>query len=78
MAANSAVGDVNAVYLQTFDQLGNKYQTKINTTKSTITRTTTYSQVNAAMRNLVSLSSNTYEDTLLITAISVNTEVEGG
>lgn len=77
MAANTQVGDVNAVYLTTFDQLGNKFETKINTTKSTLKRTATYNEVNSAMRQLVSMSTNTYEDTLLITAISVNAEVEG-
>lgn len=77
MAASSTVGDVNAVYIKSFDQLGNAFQTRVNTNKSTIKETTTYSEVDTAMRQLISMSTNTYEDTLLITAVSVNAEVEG-
>lgn len=77
MAASSSVGEVNAIYINSFDQLGNKYQTRINTNKSTIKADSTYSQVNTAMRQLISMSTNTYEDTTLITAISVNAEVQG-
>lgn len=76
MAASATIGDVSAVYLVSNDQLGNRYETKINTTKSTIDENTTYQQVDTAMRQLASLSTNTYDDTLLITSVSVNYEME--
>jgi len=76
MAASATIGDVSAVYLISNDQLGNRYETKINTTKSTINEETTYQQVDTAMRQLASLSTNTYDDTLLITSVSVNYEME--
>lgn len=76
MASSTTVGDVNAIYLKSNDQLGNAYETRINTTKSFLKPETTYGQVDTAMRQLTSLSSNTYEDTLLITSVSVNFEVE--
>ena len=77
MAATDIVGDVSAVYLVSNDQLGNRYETRINTNKSTINGETTYQQVDTAMRQLASLSTNTYDDTLLITSVSVNYEMEG-
>lgn len=76
MAANSPVGDVNQIYLKTHDQLGNEIQTLITNTKARVKSTATYSQMDSAMRAVAALSTNTYEDTLLITAVSVNYEVE--
>ena len=76
MAASTTVGDVSAIYLKSKDQVNNEYETKINTTKSFLKPETTYSQVDTAMRQLCSLSFNTYDDTLLITSVSVNYEME--
>ena len=76
MAASATVGDVSAIYLKSKDQVDNAYETKINTTKSFLKPETTYSQVDTAMRQLCSLSFNTYDDTLLITSVSVNYEME--
>lgn len=76
MAANSPVGDVNQIYLKTQDQLGNEIQTLITNSKARVKSTATYTQMDTAMRAVAALSTNTYQDTLLITAVSVNYEVE--
>lgn len=69
MAANTPVGNVTQMILKSADGNGNNYETKL---PFVINSTATYEKVDAAARALSSLSTNTYQDTLLITQVSVN------
>lgn len=72
MAANDSIGQVQTIYLQSDDNIGNHYDTNINGRNMTVNYNATYQQVDSAMRALNGLTTNTYVDTQLITAISVN------
>lgn len=72
MAANDAVGRVNAMKLKTTDALGNDVETQINNGRLFVNPNTTYAKVDTFARALANMSTNTYEDTDLITVISVN------
>lgn len=74
MAAGTAIGKVQTMYLVTTDALNESYETNISK-GFTVNPTATYAQVNVANRALVNLSTNTYQDTKLITEISVNEEI---
>ena len=69
MAANTPVGNVTQMILKSTDASGNDYETKL---PFAINSTATYEKVDAAARAINSLSTNTYQDTLLITQVSVN------
>jgi len=69
------IGNVQTMYLQTTDQLGNKYETNISKGFS-VNGAATYQQVDTAVRALAELSTNTYGDTVLITSVSVNEKLE--
>lgn len=70
--ASDPVGNVTEMYLLSNDQLGETYQTRITGTKCMVKPSATYEQVDTALRGLANLSTNTYNDTILITSISVN------
>lgn len=72
MAATDSIGQVQTIYLQSVDNIGNQYDTNINGRNMTVNYNANYQQVDAAMRALNGLTTNTYVDTKLITAISVN------
>jgi len=74
MAAGTAVGQVQTMYLVTTDALENVYETNISK-GFTVNSAATYAQVNTANRALASLSTNTYSDTKLVTNISVNEQI---
>lgn len=73
MAANSAIGNVETMYLISNDSYDNRYETNISK-GFTINQNATYQQIDTANRALTGLIKNSYEDTQLITRISV-TEV---
>lgn len=75
MAATDTVGQVQAIYLNSVDNLGTQYETNINGRSTTVNPNATYEAMNDAMRVLNSLTTNTYIDTKLITAISVNEKI---
>lgn len=70
----SAIGNVQEMYLLTSDQLGNNYKTRVGS-GLTINPEKTYQEIDTAQRALANLSYNTYEDTQLITAVSVNEKI---
>lgn len=72
MAATDSIGQVQAIYLKSVDNIGTQYDTNINGRNITVNYNATYQQVDSAMRALNGLTTNTYVDTQLITAISVN------
>lgn len=72
MAATDSIGQVQAIYLQSVDNIGTQYDTNINGRNMTVNYNANYQQVDAAMRALNGLTTNTYVDTKLITSISVN------
>lgn len=65
------IGTVETVYLITADTLGKQYETNISK-GLVINALATYQTVDTACRALAALSTNTYEDTNLITRVSVN------
>lgn len=67
----AVIGDVTEMYLVTTNQLGNTYKTKIGGNFQ-INPEKTYQEIDTAQRALAGLSSNVYQDTILITSISVN------
>lgn len=72
------IGNVSIMYLKSYDALGNTYET--NVSKGFIVKSTaTYQEVDTAVRSINSLTTNTYDDTILVTNISVNDVLaEGG
>lgn len=72
MAATDSIGQVQTIYLQSVDNIGTQYETNINGRNMTVNYNANYQQVDAAMRALNGLTTNTYVDTKLITSISVN------
>lgn len=74
MAASSYVGNVQTVQIISIDSLENKYTTTLNSRIKPLTNAT-YSNIDSSTRSLISLSENTYQDTHLITDISVNEEI---
>lgn len=71
----ATIGDVQTVYIMSLDNLGNFYQTNVSKGFQ-VNPDATYQQVNDAMRALNGLTTNTYQDTTLITAVSVNGKIE--
>ena len=62
MAILTNIFSIDATYLKTTDSFGNTVQTKI---WGTLTRETTYANIDTAIRALCSLSRNSYDDTIL-------------
>lgn len=76
MDANSAIGNVDYFIIKSTDNLGEVYETTPNK-KFIPNQEATYSQVDTAMKALVTLSTNTYTDTICVTNISVNEVLAG-
>lgn len=72
MAATDTIGVVQTIYLKSVDNIGNQYETNINGRNMTVNYNANYQQVDAAMRALNGLTTNTYVDTNLIAVVSVN------
>ena len=66
------VGNVTDLVLKTTDNLSNNYETTITTKKLGVNMMATYQQVDTFSRQLAALTTNTYNDTDLITVVSVN------
>lgn len=76
MAANSPIGSVTKFLVKTITPLGETQETTLNTNLEANTEAT-YEQVDTAVRALMALSGNTYDDTICVTNISTNAEVSG-
>lgn len=71
MSASSAIGQVDKYILKTLDSMGEANETVISK-GFTVNNTSTYQQVDTASRAIAALSKDTYNDTILVTNISVN------
>lgn len=71
MDSNSSVGNVTTYYILTTDGLGEEKETNISK-GFTVNPETTYAQVDTASRAIANIMTNTYQDTILVTKISVN------
>lgn len=67
----ATIGNIATYQLLSYDQLQNTYETNISK-GFTINGGATYRQVDTASRALIGLTNNTYDDTNLITEVSVN------
>lgn len=67
----AAIGDVETIYLKTTDTFGNDFETNISKGFK-VNPLATYQQIDTASRALNGLSRNSYNDTILITKVSVN------
>lgn len=76
MDAESAIGNVDKYLLKTLDTEGKTVETNISK-GFTINSEATYGEVDTASRALANLIRNTYNDTILVTNISV-TEILAG
>lgn len=68
----ATIGQVNTIYLVSNDQMNTRYETNITGRNITVNYDATYQQVDTTMRALNALTTNTYQDTLLIKTVSVN------
>lgn len=68
----AVVGNVTSMKILSSDTLGNDAETTINTSRLFVNPNATYEQVDTFARALMGTSTNTYNDTNLITVISVN------
>lgn len=68
----ATVGNVSSMKLKTTDNGGNLIETTITTSRLFVNPNATYENVDTLARALAGLSRNTYDDTDLITIISVN------
>ena len=73
VVASDPVGKVTSMVIKSTDNTGNKYETSITTASSKIVvnPSITYTQVDTAARALNALSTNSYDDTILLTQYSV-------
>lgn len=74
MASDTSIGNVQTIYLESYDSLQTKYETNISK-GFVINRSATFADVNTAARALNALTTNYYEDTTLATNVSVNQEM---
>ena len=65
----ATIGNVTEYRIESYDPFSNLQNTKIWTY---LRANTTYQEIDAASRALIGLTKNTYEDTILITKVSVN------
>lgn len=68
----AAVGNVDSMKLKMKDQLGNDIVTTLTNTRLFVNPHATYQDADTFARALQGLTKNTYQDTDLITIISVN------
>lgn len=66
------IGNVTEYRIKSKDSYETQYTTKV---LGALNPSATYEQVDATSRALMSLSSNTYDDTILVTEVSVNEEL---
>lgn len=71
MAANSAIGQVETVYINSTDSFEEVHETNVSKGMR-VNPYATYQQVDTAARAIAGLTKNTYDDTILVTKISVN------
>lgn len=71
MAANSAIGQVETVYINSTDSFEELHETNVSKGMR-VNPYATYQQVDTAARAIAGLTKNTYNDTILVTKISVN------
>lgn len=71
MAANSAIGQVETVYINSTDSFEEVHETNVSKGMR-VNPYATYQQVDTAARAIAGLTKNTYNDTILVTKISVN------
>lgn len=69
---SDSVGNVTALKLITADSTAETYETTITNKKIMVSPTASYTQVDTFGRALANLSTNDYQDTILITSVSVN------
>lgn len=74
MSASSQIGDVTDILLKNSDAYGNNYSTNISKGFK-VNPVATYQQVDSAIRAVNGLTTHSYDDTVLITQISVNNEM---
>lgn len=67
-----SVGNVSSMILKTKDALNNTNETTITNQKLFVNPEATYQEVDTFARALAGLSTNSYDDTNLVTNISVN------
>lgn len=80
ISANDPVGKVTSMVIKSKDNNENAYETSITTASSklVVNPRITYSKMDTAARALMQLSTNTYDDTLLITQVSVTEVLASG
>lgn len=72
MESTDAIGNVDKIILKTKDANENVTETTVTSKKLKANPEATYQQIDTAMRALNSLSDDSYNDTILVTNISVN------
>lgn len=75
MAATDTIGNVTTIYLNSKDNLQNEYKTNITGKNFTVNQSATYQQVDTMSRALNNLTNNIYDDTILVTEISVTEKI---
>lgn len=71
----ATIGNVTSYIIKTADQLENQYETNVSG-KFTVNAAATYEQVDTVSRALIAnLSTLNYQDTILITKISVTEQL---
>lgn len=75
MAKNAAIGNVETIYVKSNDTSGNALETNISKGFK-VNANATYQEVDTAIRALWYLNTDSYDDTILVTKVSVNEEVD--
>ncbi len=76
MDGSSQIGNVDKFVIKSSDNLGEKFETTLNRNFLPNSEAT-YTRVDTAMKALMTLSTNTYDDTICVTNISVNEVLAG-
>lgn len=76
MDSNTAIGNVTQIVVKTTNKWGQDVENKLNK-NFMVNSSATYANVDTAARALVTMSSDTYSDTICITNISVNEVLAG-
>ena len=75
-AKTDQIGKIDKMYIITYDQLGNRYETNITSKNIVVKSTKNYEEIDTMNRLLISdVSTNTYNDTILIKTISLNNAI---
>lgn len=70
----SYIGNVTEYRIKSTDAYEEEYNTKV---LGALNPEATYEQVDTTSRALIGLTKNTYDDTILVTEVSVNEELAG-